>query len=372
MRKLDCFIVFLLCVATMSCSFIFSEEHVTIDNPNETKVTETTIAEATVAPTTVQPTAAETTDSSFNITLSFVGDMLCATNEGMYYENCFEEVASKKKPSYFLKKVSKYFKSDDFTIADCENVYSDSENLQVSDKGQYDNPGIEAYWFKTKAKNAKILSAGGIDMVSIDNNHINDYGTQGYSDTKEALTAANVQWGEAGKIVYFEKNNFKLAIICTTMYSNYTLDSIIDYIKEAEKQSDYQIVYFHGGTEAVHEPEQWKIDSCHKMIDKGADLVMGDHPHVLQPMENYKGKTIIYSLGNFVFGGNRHPENRTIIYQHTLNVSKDNKLLKDNGSIIPCYVYTGSTNNWQPAPITNKSDKKKVLDFMNSKRKSPL
>lgn len=324
-------------------------------------------------PTNIETTSLETTtDNSFTIKLSFVGDCLCATDARTSYANCFEEVAERENPEYFLSKVSHLFSSDDFTIADCENVYSDSQNLSMRDKGQIADPTIEAYWFKTKSKNANILSVGGIDMVSIENNHIDDYGSQGHSDTQKALEDAGLLWGEEGKIVYYKKNGFKIAVICASMYGDGIAPAIIDYIKKASKKSDYQIVYFHGGQEAVHTPESWKVNACHMFIDSGADLVIGDHPHVLQPREIYNGKTIIYSMGNFIFGGNRHPENRTIIYQHTLSISNGGILSGEKSKMIPCYVYIGDMNNWQPAIIKDKTTKQKVLDFMNGKVNSPL
>lgn len=333
----------------------------------------TTSTQASQEPATTEvPTPETTTDTSFQIQLSFVGDCLCATDARTSYENCFEEVADREDPSYFLAKVSHLFLNDDFTIADCENVYSDSDNLTLRDKGQYSDPNIEAYWFKTKTQNAKILSVGGIDMVSIDNNHINDYGPQGYEDTKKALDAAGVQWGEEGKIVYYEKGGYRIGVICVSMYNGGVVETIKGYINEAEKKSDYQIIYFHGGEEAVHTAESWKVAACHDFIDAGADLVIGDHPHVLQPREIYNGKTIIYSMGNFIFGGNRHPENRTIIYQHTLSLDSEGILTSENGKMIPCYVYTGDTNNWQPALIKDKETKQKVLNFMNGKTDSPF
>lgn len=331
---------------------------------HDLKITEVETEEPSTLP---EPT----TSNSFDITLSFVGDCLCATDHYTNYANCFNDVADREDPSYFLEKVNSYFLSDDFTVADCENVFSDSENLKVRDKGQYADPNIEAYWFKSAAKNANILSAGGIDCVSISNNHINDYGTTGAEDTKAALDAAGVLWGTEGKIVYYEKNDYKIAVIFVSMYGSGVVPDIIKYIKEAHKESDYQIVYFHGGTEAVHKPEEWKKQACHDMADAGADLILGDHPHVLQPMETYNDVTIIYSLGNFIFGGNRHPENRTIIYQHTLTIT-EGILEFQSGNIIPCYVYTGDTNNWQPDIIEDKKQKEKVLDFMNGKSDSPL
>ncbi len=124
------------------------------------------------------------------------------------------------------------------------------------------------------------------------------------------------------RLFILKKHNFKIAVICVSMYGDYvfTYNSVCPE-KKLRKKSDYQIIYFHGGTEGLHEPESWKVNACHTLIDSGADLIIGDHPHVLQPLEKYNNKTIIYSLGNFIFGGNRHPENRTIIYQHTITLT---------------------------------------------------
>lgn len=351
-------------------STILTEEHsVFVSNNINISTTNSFDEEISSTEEIIETTA----NPEFQITLSFVGDCLCATDARTSYANCFEEVANRENPEYFLSKVNHLFLKDDFTIADCENVFSDNDNLAMSDKGQHKDPDIEAYWFKYKASGANILKVGGIDMVSIDNNHINDYGLEGHEDTRKALDAAGVLWGEAGKIVYYKKNKFKIAVICFSMYNSSMADTALSYLEKAKAKSDYQIIYFHGGTEAIHAPEAWKIDACHKFVDNGADLIMGDHPHVLQPREIYKDTIIIYSLGNFIFGGNRHPENRTIIYQHTLTInSASKKLTGQDGKIIPCYVYTGDINNWQPAIIKDKKTKQKVLDFMNGKVDSPL
>lgn len=207
-------------------------------------------------------------------------------------------------------------------------------------------------------------------MVSIANNHINDYNEQGHKDTQDALDAAGVLWGEAGKIVYDEKNGYKLGIICMTMYGTYEVDAVKEAIAEASENSDFQIVYFHGGEEAVHTAETWKIEACHQLVDAGADLVIGDHPHVLQPMEQYNGATIVYSLGNFIFGGNRHPENRTAIYQHAITI-RNGKMVSQSYKLIPCYVFVGDMNNWQPDVIKDENEKQAVLDFMHGQRSLP-
>ena len=88
------------------------------------------------------------------------------------------------------------------------------------------------------------------------------------------------------------------------------LPTIQSALKKAEKKSDYQIIYFHGGTEGLHEPESWKVNACHTLLDSGADLIIGDHPHVLQPLEKYKNKTIIYSMGTLFSVAIAIPKNR--------------------------------------------------------------
>ena len=106
-------------------------------------------------------------------------------------------------------------------------------------------------------------------------------------------------------------------------------------------------------------------------MDAGADLVIGGHPHKLQPKETYKGVDILYSLGNFCYGASLRPENACVLYRLTLTV-EDGVLTAKEGTLIPCYVYTGSRNNFQPMVMADSPEKQAVLDFMNGRRKSPI
>ena len=111
------------------------------------------------------------------------------------------------------------------------------------------------------------------------------------------------------------------------------------------------------------------------LVDNGADLIVGAHPHVLQKRENYNGVDIVYSLGNFCFGGNDNPaSNRTIIYKYKLKVhvsGEDREVTAKEEEMIPCYVYTGSTNNWQPYPIEEQDIADRVIKYMNGEIDSP-
>jgi poly-gamma-glutamate synthesis protein (capsule biosynthesis protein) len=278
----------------------------------------------------------------------------------------FNEYASEKEPTYFLEKVRPIFTSDDFTIVNLENVFTDKNLKEVSKNHS------PAFWYRSQTSNVNILTSSSVEGVSIANNHIYDYGQQGYKDTVETLRNANLDYGFDEKIMYFEKEGFVIAVICHGLWGEWQADDIVHLINTAELKSDYQIVFYHGGKEKVHEPDKWKVKASRKLVDAGADLVIGNHPHVLQPREIYNDVEIIYSLGNFCYGGNKAPENRTIIYQMKLTVGEENEIVSQQSNIIPCYVYTAERNNYQPTPIENQEEIEKVLSFINGEVSSPI
>ena len=104
----------------------------------------------------------------------------------------------------------------------------------------------------------------------------------------------------------------------------------------------------------------------HLAIDEGADLVCGHHPHVLQGIETYKGKNIVYSLGNFCFGGNSSPSDMdTMIFQQIFTFENGEKVEDQNARIIPCMVSSVKTrNDFRPTPATGE-DAKRILQRMN-------
>lgn len=315
----------------------------------------------------VSDVVSETVSQNFDIKLTFLGDMILANQRDISPKGRFEEYAEKNPPEYFLSKVKDILSADDFTVANLESTLSDRE-LTPREKNY-----SPAFWFKGKTSNVNVLTAGSVEAVLLTNNHIMDYGQEGFNDTVNAVTNAGLKYGTNDNTLYFEKNGFKIAVICAGIWSQYETGRIVNRIKAAEQNSHFQVVFFHGGTEKVYTPEQYIVNAAHTFVDNGADLVVGGHPHVLQPREIYKDAEIVYSVGNFCYGGALRPENRTIIYQYTLNVNPETLNAETQSSnIIPCYVYTESINNYQPAPITNEAQKQKVLDYMDGKTDSPI
>lgn len=306
----------------------------------------------------------EPEDTSFTIDLSFAGDCMLATSMGGSPKGSFNWYAANKDPSYFLERVLDIFTADDFTIVNLENVLTDRA---LPEKEKSTTP---AYWFRGPASNVSILTAGSVEAVSLANNHTGDYGAAGLRDTIAAVESAGLAYGTNDHTFYLEKNGFTIAVICHGLWVEGQGAQIARRVQAASEVSDYQIVLYHGGKESVHAPEAWKVRATRALVDAGADLVIGNHPHVLQPAEVYKGVNILYSLGNFCYGGHNRPENRTVIYKVLLTVDQG-KVQSEEISLIPCYVFTGSTNNWQPAPITDETEKQLVLDFLSGKRALP-
>ena len=305
------------------------------------------------------------TAENFSIVLSFTGDMLLASLHGKRTAGSFLDYAAREGPEYFLQHVRPVFEADDFTVVNLENVLTDRG---LTPKEKNTDP---AYWFRSGTANTDILTSSGVEAVSLANNHTGDYGDAGYRDTVDAVSAAGLEYGTNNRTFYLEKNGFRIAVICHGLWNEAQAETIVRRLEEAESRSDFQIVFYHGGKEGVHAPEPWRVRASRRLVDCGADLVLGNHPHVLQPRETYQGREIVYSLGNFCFGGSRQPRNRTIIYQLTLRVEQGS-LTETSSQIIPCYVHTGGkTNNYCPAPITDEEQCRRVLAFMDGDAKLP-
>ena len=291
--------------------------------------------------------------SANSMKLTFLGDCLVSTYKGGESKGTFNWYAKNYPATYFFEKVYDTLSADDYTIANCETVLTD-RTLTPRNKGT----GSRVFWFYGPSANAKIFTAGSVEVTGVVNNHMKDYGQAGYEDTLAALKKENLIIGDYNKPVYLEKNGIKAAIMFVNLWSLGDADKIIADMKKLDADTDYKIIYFHGGVEGTNYPEQWKVNACRKLIDSGANFVIGMHPHVLQPIEEYHGGVIVYSLGNFLFGGNTAPVKNTIIYQIELKKGSYSQ------NVIPCQVYSGSRNNWQPCYPETESSRQKTLDLL--------
>lgn len=291
------------------------------------------------------------------VSFTFLGDCLLSTNAGDVRPDTFEKYAQNNPSSYFFEKAVPFYSGSDFVIANNEFVLTDRNLPKAAKNGR-------AFWFKSPSSYTSIIKSGGIDIVSVANNHTGDYGDKGYKDTQSALESAGIKWGDLQNPVYIEKNGVRFGLICTGLFNVNYDQLVVPVIEDVKTKSDIQILFFHGGTENEHKPDDWLVELCHKYADMGVDLIVGAHPHVLRPMEEYNGVDIIYSLGNFCYGGNRLPENRTVILTETFSFDENGNYISQDEEFAPFYVYGGSHNNWQPVPVTDPIGISKTLAFM--------
>lgn len=308
--------------------------------------------------------AAEPHNNIFT-TISFVGDCLLASDYGRSGKGTFNYAAAENDPEFFFSGVNQILATDNYTVANCENVFTDTDLPEVQKNHD------PAYWYRGPASNAEIFTAGSVEIVSLANNHTYDYGQKGRNDTIEAVERAGLLWGNDDKPLILENNGIKIALYMCSMYSAHQSSKIINWLNEVIDTTDYQIVYYHGGTERVYEPDEWRAEASRALVDAGADLVIGNHPHVIQPIEQYNGGIIVHSLGNFIFGGSHITDNLTIIYRLSIG-SVDGKIISVSGEAIPCYEYKGTYSNWQPQLIEEGDENyAKIIGFLSGTDKTP-
>ena len=288
-------------------------------------------------------TKAETKPVS--ITISAAGDCTLGTDEYFDPSTSLNAYYDSNGPAYFFQNVKSIFEADDLTIVNMEGTLTEETARQ--DK---------TYAFKGPAEYTQILTDGDVEAANLANNHSHDYGDKSYTDTIAALDAAGITNFGYDRTAVMDVNGVKVGLVGT-----YELaegmgceDEMISNIKAVEDQgAQIVIVSFHWGIERENYPTENQVNLAHSAIDNGADLVLGHHPHVLEGIEVYNGKNIVYSLGNFCFGGNSNPSDKdTMIFQQTFTV-QDGELVEDNvTNIIPCSISSDSSyNNYQPTPL---------------------
>lgn len=290
-------------------------------------------------------------NKTVSFTISAVGDCTFGTDENFAYEGSmpakYDEVGDF---NYFFENVKSVFEEDDLTIVNFEGTLTDSTTRE--DK---------QFAFKADKSYAEILTDGFVEAANLANNHSKDYGEQSYSDTMDALDEAGITNFGYDRVAIKKVKGIKVGLVGTYVLADGlgVKDSMEKNIQDLKDEGAQVIIAsFHWGEEKAEYPNDVQVELAHAAIDAGADLVLGHHPHVLQGIEQYKGKNIVYSLGNFCFGGNMYPSDMdTMIFQQTFTL-KGGKLQEDNvTNIIPCSISSVEDyNNYQPTPAAGEKE----------------
>ena len=314
-------------------------------------------------------TDSQETDSSdtaisapVSLTLSVVGDCTLGTDETFDYDTSLNAYYENYGADYFLQNVRSIFSTDDLTIANFEGTLTDSDERE--DK---------TFAFKAPASYASILSGSSVEAVNTANNHSHDYGDQGFDDTLAALDDAGIVHFGYDETAVMDIKGIKVGMV--GIYELYDHLDREQQLKDniAKVQADGAqliVVIFHWGNETETVPDSNQTTLGRMAIDLGADLVCGHHPHVLQGIETYKGKNIVYSLGNFCFGGNSSPSDMdTMIYQQTFTIDADGVKNDNVTNIIPCSISSAAYdgyNNYQPTPAEG-DEATRILEKINER-----
>ena len=286
-----------------------------------------------------------TSDSNIKIVndgnnrVSFVGDVSLADN---WY--IIPEYDKREKGVYGI------LSEDIVDIMSSSSVMVANNEFTISDRGS--KMPNKLYTFRASPTRLKIYDEMGVDLVTLANNHVYDFGIDAFYDTLKSLNEYNIPYigagnnlDEAMKPYYFVVNGYKIGFVNATRAEKYVLTpgagadspgvlrcydpaNFIKTIEKTKKVSDYVVALVHWGREDSYELENVQVETAKKYIDAGADMIVGSHAHNLQGIDFYNEKPIIYNLGDFIFN---HETKDTAIFQLKIN---------DDGSLeyyfIPC------------------------------------
>ncbi|NLW40287.1 MAG: CapA family protein [Tissierellia bacterium] len=270
--------------------------------------------------------------------------------------------------SYPWEGVEHYFRNSHLSVINLETSITDRGTIWPD----------KEYNFRSSYKNLDAMKKAGINIATLANNHVLDYGYDGLLDTLMYLEKSGIQYAGAGrnkeealKGSIVEINGLKVGIIAFSRviphvdwyatnkrpglvgaYDGHTHD-MMKRIDDLKREVDILILSIHWGKERSSYPRAEEIAVAKKAIDRGVDIVMGHHPHVLQGIEIYKDKPIFYSLGNFVFGGSDNLTRTTMIGQVAIKGKKVHRV-----EIIPCYITDG-----KPTPLKG-NERNQVIQYI--------
>ena len=278
-----------------------------------------------------------------DLTITTLGDVTLGYDDNFSPAGRLSTYADQYGYSYFFENVRSILAEDDLTFANLEGPLTDRGERQYKTFAFHGSPSY-----------TQILQDGSIEAVTLANNHSGDYGEIGLEDTKQYLKEAGITYCSEDEVAFTEVQGVKVALIGIYAVDQEDKSAQVStsIAKAKNGGADLIVVAFHWGTELVATPDSVQRSLGHLAIDEGADLVVGHHPHVLQGIEEYNGEYIVYSLGNFCFGGNTNPaEYETIIFQQSFHLGGRGSAESTGVNIIPCRISSNTgSNNYQPTP----------------------
>lgn len=298
---------------------------------------------ATTEPVTTvtEPAPAET----ISITLSFTGDCTLGTNQKHSYKDSFHDYYDKHGADYFLADVREIFEKDDLTVINLEGSLTNSTEL------------VEKAWnHKGPPEYVSILTGSSVEVATMGNNHRLDYDVSGCVETEQVLTDAGIGYCYDSCYLIREVKGIRIGFV--SVNEVYDGEGVMTWLKEGHEYLRAQgcqlvIACVHWGLNHQSELTVNQTLMGDELINIGYDLVVGNHPHVLQAARLYQGKLILYSLGNFCYGGSKNPEDKDSgIFQQTFTFIDGVLQPQVDAKFIPCSLSgRADWNDYRPTPV---------------------
>lgn len=312
-------------------------------------------------------------DGSILLTISATGDFTIG-GDSRKKKNIFEAELKKNDHdiNYIMRNVRDLLLGDDMTLVNFEGTLTDSTYVPSSKSGN-------EFLFNAPPAYVSVLGDNGVEAVSLENNHIMDHGQEVYEETQTHLEEAGIVWSNSTHVGVYEVKGIQIAMLsylCIDRYDSLWSKVPAD-IAAAKAQYPLVIVSFHWGNEKDYTPTNNQVKMGRLAVDSGADLVIGHHSHRIQPIEQYNGVYICYSLGNFCFAGNSKPSDMSSMIFQTrfrIHLSEDglsiDRIVNEGFRIVPIRISsTSSYNDFQPTPLTADTAIDSVLTTLKSNGK---
>ena len=307
-------------------------------------------------------------DGSVLLTMSFTGDFTIGENVQHDGKSIFiKELEKQDNDIHFpFRNVRDILLADDLTMINFEGT--------LTTAGRNPEKRNNSYLFRAKPEWVEMLPAGGVDTVSLENNHVLDMGEEGLAETKRTLLSAGISYASEGEPATFYVKGVKIGSLAYQTFGG-RHDELIEKVPEdiqalRNQGCDVVIVSYHWGDELDYYPNNNQVRLGRATVDAGADLVIGHHSHRINPIEYYNGKYICYSLANFSFAGNNKPNDMaSFIFQVRMRV-KDGVATSDSFKIIPIRISSRTDyNDFAPTPYTKETNIEAVIKNLKSNGK---
>ncbi len=305
---------------------------------------EASIAETPAPPLPSAALSPSPASEPVRFTISAAGDCTLGGDASGRSYAAFASAYKKNGPAYFLQNVRDIFAGDDLTIVNLEGPLTKAKKYREKE-----------FAFRGDPEYVEILTEGSVEAANLANNHAKDYLSAGLTETAEVLKKAGVARFGWGKTEILDIKGVKVGLCGFGVWYG-SISTMEKQIKVLKAQCDLVVASIHGGEEGEGRALKVQRDYARAAVRAGASLVLGHHPHVVGGIETYRGATIVYSLGNFCFGGNMNPDDKdTFIFQQTFEVGADGPVAAET-LVIPCTVSgKKDRNDYQPAPLTGSA-----------------